>query len=306
MKAGSESVLVEAGDSSQAVFSPRGDRLLFVSKGRPGHAHAQIYEKYLDSGDERRITFQNGDTAYPQYHPKDDWIMYSSATDELKENPPLLHGEGPDAKLPAQFREPYEIYLHSLKALEIKRVSKNVGFDGEGRFTHDGKNLVWTRAGRDRVVIVRTLNGGFSTRNVRDLGPNPAQYTPSPDGKWQTWVDWDETFSTSKLKIQKAKTAAVEVAPELSGPKTDLFISPDSKWVLWSQWNTETSNYQLWSAELENGCVRRLSSNADHDRRHPVLSPDMSKFVFTLTSRGRSRIVLTAFTPPTGPCLTPP
>lgn len=232
--------------------------------------------------------------------------MYSSSTDELKENPPLLHGDSADAKLPSQFREPYEIYLHSLRALEITRVTRNNGFDGEGRFTPDGKNLTWTRAGKDRVVVLKTTGSSYATRNIRDLGPNPAQFTISPDGKWQAWIDWDETFGVARLKIQKLKTAARELVPDLVVPKTDLFISPDSKWLLWSQLNTETSTYQLWSAELETGCARRLSANTDSERRYPAISPDMSKIVFTSVRKGRSRIMQAAFTALTGPCIAPP
>src|SRR4051812_48354251 len=90
-KDGSLQIVIEDGESSQAVYNSKGDKILFNSKKRPGHTHDQVYEKDLSTGAERRITFQNGSTFQPRYQPKDQGIIYSSSTDELKENPPLLH-----------------------------------------------------------------------------------------------------------------------------------------------------------------------------------------------------------------------
>src|ERR1035437_8488881 len=98
-KDGSLQVIIDEGDSSQAVYNTKGDKLLFVSKKRPAHVHDQVYEKDLITGIERRITFQNGSTFQPHYQPKDLWIVYSSSTDELKENPPLLNPAAVTSKM---------------------------------------------------------------------------------------------------------------------------------------------------------------------------------------------------------------
>src|SRR6185312_6569959 len=70
-KDGSQQVIVGDGNSSQPSYSPDGSKLLFVSRGRVGHKLAQVYEKDLSSGFERRITFQNGNCYRPRYHPKE-------------------------------------------------------------------------------------------------------------------------------------------------------------------------------------------------------------------------------------------
>ena len=103
-KSGALQFIVEDGESSQAVYNSKGDKLLFVSRKRPGHQQDQVYEKDLISGVERRVTFQNGTTFHPHYHAKEPWIVYSSTTDELKENPPLLHPSSTQSKMPYPYK----------------------------------------------------------------------------------------------------------------------------------------------------------------------------------------------------------
>jgi len=309
----SESVLVGEGNSSQAVFNAKGDRLLFISAKRPGHAQAQVYEKNLSTGEETRITFQNGDVSHPSYHPKEDMILYSSSTDELKENPPLLRPSTAASPLPATYQEPTEIYLHSLNGLEIVRLTETPGFDGEARFDHDGKAITWTRARNNKLEVMSMQRLSRSTRALPKLGTNPAQYTVSPDGKFQAWVDWDPSFGVARLKIQKGKAEPAELTPDQVVPKVDMEFSPDSKWLFWSQLNTATGTYQLWSYQIETNCARKISDNKDGDRRHPALSPDLQRLVYTAfvktgsrSPNVQSRIMQVGFTPPSGPCAGPP
>lgn len=300
-----ETTLVDTGDSSQAEFSPDGKRLLFVSRGRPGHQHAQIYEKNLENGQELRITFQNGDTSFPRYHPKEGWILYASETDELKENPPLLAASSDLPLLPAAFRDPSELYMHLLQGLEITRLTDFTGFDGDARFTPDGQMITWTRARGEKLEVLAMNHQTRTVQTIRNLGVNPTQYTASPDNKWRAWVEWDASFGVAKLKLQKRPLTegTLELVPDMVVPKTDLHFTPDSKWLLWSQLNTETSTHQLWSYEIETKCARRLSDNKDDDRRHPAVSPDMQRMVYSIQRKNRSRIAVAGFVRPSGPCV---
>lgn len=279
---------------------------MFIAKGRKGHNHYQVYEKDLESGAERRITFQNGDTYFPEYHPKKALILYSSSTDELKENPPLLTPEQPTTKLPALFQSPVEVYSHSLDGLEITRLTSHSGFDGEARFSHDGQTIYWTRARGEKLESLAMNATNKAIRNQKGLGVNVAQYTVSPDGKVKAWVDWDESFGVAKLKVQKGKDKAAEIVPDLVVPKTDLTFTPDSKWLLWAQLDTPSSAYQLWSLEIETLCARRLTDNTGGDRRFPAVSPDGKRLVFASVKGGRSRIAQASFSAPAGPCVASP
>jgi Tol biopolymer transport system component len=299
-----ESTVVGEGDSSQPSYSPDGKRLLFISKNRRSHAHAQVYEKDLESGTERRITFQNGSTAFPRYNPKEGWIIYSSSTDELKEEAPMLKSETPPSTMPVPYSEPYELYLHSFKGFEIVRFTNFPGFDGEGRYNPDG-SIVWTRVVKGKLQVMTAARGSKQAHPIKGPGKNSSQWNSTSDGKRRAWVDWSDDFTTSKIQFQDGKKQIFEIAPDIAGFKTDLSFSPDGKNLLWSQVNPKTTKFEIWDFEIETACTRKLVVGAG-DRRHPAVSPDLKWLTFTSWRKDRSRIAQVAFTPSAGPCVTAP
>ncbi len=298
-----EETIIDDGDNSQPYYSPSGGKLLFVSQKRASHSLPQVYEKDLVGGDERRLTFQNGTTFNPKYHPKEPWIIYSSTTDELKENPPLLNFSEEKSSLPPHFQQPTEIYIHSLDGLEITRVTDRLGYDGEPQFSSDGKQLIWTRVVKNRtqVVLLNRLNKTLQVMN--GLGVNPADYVSSTDKKANAWIEWDETFSISKLRFKSGKESS-EINADHLVVKADLAFSPDNKFLLWSQFNALGGHFEIWVYNLESKCANMVVGSDSADRRYPVFSPDMKVLTYTLTRKDRSRIVNLPFVPPTGPCST--
>jgi Tol biopolymer transport system component len=304
-KTGALQFIVEEGESSQPSYNTKGDKLLFVSRKRIGHKQDQVYEKDLSTGVEHRITFQNGSTFQPRYSPNGGTILYSSSTDELKENPPLLHPGSVPSKLPYPYQEPMEIYVHSLHGLDIDRISLHPGFDGEAHFADDGDTISFTRVNGLRTEIVTFQRKSHAAKSIKNLGINPTQYTPSHNGKIHAWVDWDEAFAVARLMLKKSKGEAAEIGSDMIVTKTDPSFSSDGKWLFWAQKDPEKPVYDLWTADTETLCPRRLTTSMEGERRSPVLSPDGKWLTFTLALKGRSRIARQGFTAPTGPCPPP-
>jgi hypothetical protein len=300
-KEGTLQIIVDEGDSAQPMYASSGDKILYISKHRLTHSQDQIYEKDLKSGVERRITFQNGSTFRPHYTSRENAIIYSSSTDELKENPPLLYPTTGQSKMPFPYQEPMELYIHSLNGLDIHRLTEHRGFDGEVDVV--GNNITFTRVVAQKTEIHELNLANKSQHVLKGLGVNPAQYITSPDGKNQAWVEWDENYGVCRLHLQKGKEKSVEIAGDFILPKTDLIFSPDSKWLLWAQREANHSGYDLWIAGVEGShCARRVKPLADGERRDPALSSDMRWLAFSTKTNDRSRIARTGFMAPTGPC----
>lgn len=273
-----------------------------MSAKRPAHVQSQVYERDLKTGAERRITFQNGSNFHPRFHPKEKWIIYASSTDELKENPPLLNLDStPPNKLPSPYAEPVEIYLHSLSGLEIRRVTSRKGFDGEAHFSSNGKNLTWTRVINEHTQIMSLPQGSPNARTINNLGENPTNYVVSDDGKSTVWIEWDASFGVSRLRLKRGKLTS-EIASETIVTKSDPAFTPDSRWLIWAQKEPQTNLYGLWGYELATGCLHHFLFSSEGDRRDPVVSPDMKTLVYTLVSRGKSRIMQVPFAPRSGAC----
>lgn len=298
-----EEWLVEDGFSSQPIYSPTGNKLLFVSSQRATHTQKQVYEKDLASGEERRLTFQTGDNFGPKYHPREPWIVYASTTDELKENPPLLNFNREPSLLPPQFQIPTEIYIHSLDGLEITRITDRMGFDGHPRFSPDGKRLVWTRAVKGRMQAVQLDRLNRVLQPLAGLGVNPTDFITTSDKKFSAWIEWDEKFEIAKLNFKAGQQGKVEeVNANHQVTKTDPVFSPDDKYLVWSQYNALGQHYEIWLYSLENKCAYMMVGSDSADRRHPVFSPNMKSLTYTHIRGERSRIATLPFVPPTGPC----
>ncbi len=297
-----EETVVKDGENGQASYSADGSKMLFVSWKRPNHSQPQIYEKILGTGTERRLTYQNGSTFLPRYHPTEPLIVYSSTTDELKENSPLLNPAIAETNLPAEYQQPTEVYMHAINGLEITRLTERHGFDGEAKFTADGKQLMFTRIIKNRASIALINHRTKGTQVLGGLGVNPTNYVSSPDRKTTAWIEWDLDFKIAKLKIKRPKEATTEVNAEHQVSKSDLVLSPDNRYLVWSQLNAIGGNFEIWVYDTESKCPYMMVGSDSADRRYPVFTPDMKTLTYTMVKGERSRIVNLPFVPPTGPC----
>lgn len=127
--------LVETGRSQQVSLHPSGDRFLFVSSERFEHSHPQVYEYLFSQKQERRVTFQDGQTAHPQYLGTRQ-IAYQSTTDQIKES---LFRQ-PASLETMDMSQAFEIYQSDLFGNSIERLTFNKGFDGQLRSFSKGNS----------------------------------------------------------------------------------------------------------------------------------------------------------------------
>lgn len=301
-----ETIIIEDGENSQPSYSANGDRLLFVSAKRPGHMQRQVYERDFSTQLERRVTFQNGSTWNPHYTQQGDAIVYASSTDEEKENPPLLtlalQASNKPTKLPELYTQPLEIYLHSLSGgLAIERLTSRPGFDGEPHLSPDGRSISFTRVYKERSQVLTMSLASHAVHALPGLGDNPTDLVYSLDGKSMAWIEWDQAWGVSRLRLKRG-VEAMDVAPDMIVTKATPAFAPDSRFLLWSQKDPQSGLNGIWSFELKTNCLQRFVFRDDADRSDPVVSPDMKWLTYTLVRQGRSRIAKVPFVQRTGPC----
>lgn len=294
--------MITEGESAQPSFSPDGERLIFVSANRVGHSLPQVYEKNLSTGAERRITYQSGQTSRPTYHPKLNMIAYASSTDEWREQPPRNIPDPTPSKLPGEYQALFEVYVHNLNALDISRLSKHSGFDGEPHFHRDG-SLTYTQAGKEALEVVSIKPYGAGNQVLSRLGKNVSSYVSSADGKVMAWLEWDKEFQKSILKVQKAKAKIFDTKADTNLLKQDLELSADGQWLFWSQTDNKGLS-SIWVMDTETYCPRMLIGDEKVSVRHPTLSPHQKTLAYTHLAQSRSRIAWRTFSLPSGSCPT--
>lgn len=307
--------LLRYGNNYQARFSPRGDRVLFVSSQRAKHVQAQIYELNLKTKHERRVTFHDGDDASPSYLYNETYFVYASTTDEIKEHPLViqnllqayhfedkrepqssdqntkLFSDRTTASFPViEALPPSEIYTQRLDGQEFVRRTRSSGFDGDP--TPDPK--------RNRVVASSSRTGHLhlylidqnkvqklTSGNVIDRSPHF-----SSDGLALTWsrktLDPETGHVSSQIMLTDGKLQNAVALTSSGSMDLHPYWHPNGKEIIFSS-NRDGGTYNLYSVDRSGKCLKRLTQT-DIDQLHPAVSPDGKILLFTGARDGQSQI----------------
>lgn len=126
------------GQNGEGVFSNDGKKILYVSRERPSHEQAQIYEYDLILQREHRLTYQLGDAREPQYLSSQEMI-FTSSTDEIKETPQKLVSQEDAEKMGS----PQEIYTMNLRNFTTERWTQHPGKDGQISLVGNKGAFLW-------------------------------------------------------------------------------------------------------------------------------------------------------------------
>jgi Tol biopolymer transport system component len=286
--------LTSAGESSEGSFSPDGQKIVYVSANRKRHRLGQIYELDLRNKKERRITFQSAAVHGPQYSPKGDSILYSSGTDEMKEDPPLLHDKKADAEFtgPAIYLERTDLYLHHLPGLQMERLLRHPGFDGEAKFAGHNTLIFTRREKADLGIFEKTLKGN-SAHAVKGAGLRSAQPASALDGKRLAWIEYAADFKISSLKVKDGREI-ISLLDDVSAIKKDPIWAPDGEMILFSMNYPDAKAFEIYLVKRDGRCLTPLTQ--DHVvSEQPAVSPSQDAFLFTSNQRGARQIYIKAF-----------
>jgi Tol biopolymer transport system component len=319
--------LTSIGTNSEARFSPDGTHLIFVSQGRPSHKNAQIYTYDLKTRLERRLSFHAGDDREPSYSPDGQEILYSSNTDEVKEEPAaidhLMRSYFPEGRKD-KARDPYgdasDLYLQTPNGRTVERLTRAAGYDGDGDFdSHEGHRVVYisTKDGESNLSILELH--GHSLKKLSEGKGLKRSPRFSPDGAFLVWAQKNlaaapggspglvgaaETTPETPFKImiteKDFKNPHLMIPSAPGDTQMDPFWLPKGDGIIFSS-NRGGRFFNLFFSDRDGKCVRRLSK-ADFDEVQPAVSPDGKHVVFTSHKDGLSQIYMMDY-PAMGDCL---
>ena len=280
------------GDNGEGYFSPDGKKIIFQSKSRPAHKNSQIYILDLESGKEKRITFNDGDDTCSYFSPNMKKIIYALTTDEIKEHPQPSPTPAPEAaskdgkrKYEWQFKD-YEIYEANPDGSHIKRLTKSPGYDAEGVYSPDGKKILFTskRSG-DLELYTMPASGGKATQITNKPGYDGGAFF-SPNGKQIVWRGFHDDKGSAQLYVADAHGKNIK---QLTTKEMAIhwcpFWHPDGKRILFSANRDDRKKFELYMINSDGTCLKRLTTNSPGSSVLPVFSPDGKKILFT-SSRG--------------------
>lgn len=297
--------ILNSGENYRGRFSKDGAKILFISHERSKHEHPQVYEYSLIDKKERRITFQDGaifDVAFSQ-DPNE--ILYSSTTDEIKENPEFilsfLNKENPSASQKNIFTNFYneilpqtELYSSTRDGRNIQRLTESAGFDGQISTNTSTSAIAFisTRSNKRQIYI---LNSKISPPTKLPIGTDESDFASfSKDGKNLVWTRGKSEIWLSTSSGAKAKKIIADGFTNIEptwGPTPDEIIFTSNR--------DGQNNFELYTVKIDGSCLRRLTFNSAQDRLADI-SPDGKQLLFSSNRTGKFQVYLTEYAPP--PC----
>ncbi len=201
--------LSRAGQSDHPILSRDGKKVLFISRDRSLHKQRQLYEISLETKDERRLTFQDGEVYEATLGEDDGSIYYSSTTDQIKERPLIFYPELKNSPWP-----PTDIYRIRTGQDLHERLTDSPGYEGF-LYVHSeaiGSTLITaSRQVGDDLQLIRSTNSKISFEIISAKpGTKLHSFTSLNKRKWKAW-------------IEEEKNGASSIALSLKGQKPTVF-----------------------------------------------------------------------------------
>jgi Tol biopolymer transport system component len=315
--------ITDLGQNRSPAIDEKGQFLYFVSSERMDHMVPQAYRMAMSvsgkSGAKaQRLTYQNGEVLQIIPRPKGRGIVYTSTTDEDKEDPAFVR-EGlakhrgqasPVPGSPPPESQPLpatEIYSADLEGDKIERLTKDPGFDGDlsltpefpdGVFAHLAAGAPATASSKIKGLMSShaTLASGTALRFPIYMNLTTAKGRTS---KTLFYVRTLETADKSADKKPEWQIVSVEagkkdvvVRHQSSHPILNLVARPGSSQILFAE-NVSTvasdPNYEIFVLSLDTKCLQRLTYNSSDDVE-PALHPDGKQLFWASRRTGQFQI----------------
>jgi len=291
--------------AGEGYFSPDGKQIVYQAYP-VGYPFYQIYTQKLAPGDSpgaksslRRISPGRGRTTCSYFTPDGKKILFASAhthphldVEELKAR--KLAAKGGRRRYQWNFDPYMDIYVCDFDGTGMKRLTKAHGYDAEGSYSSDGKQIVFTST-RDGDPDIYIMNAdGSHVRQITDVPGYDGGPFFSPDNKWII-------FRSDRKKEHMLQIFAVSVDGKHTVQLTDNlkevnwcpYFHPSGKYIIWSgadySRGPRGAHFQLYTMEVawtdtafKGGKVTQITYSRKADVL-PVFSPDGRKLMWTST-----------------------
>lgn len=301
--------------AGEGYFSPDGTKIIYQAEEKTGgNPFYQIFVQDLKTGSFRRISPGNGRTTCAAFHPDGKKLIFASShldPDTKKHQEAEYKQREDDMKKGIRRRytwdfDPFmEIFEGDLDGGNLKNLTNSKGYDAEGSFSSDGKQIVFCSK-RDGHLNLYIMNSDGS--KVRQITKTKDCYNGgpffSPDGS--------KVIFRSDRK-EKDRLQLYVINSDGTGEKA---LSDNDKWVYWAPyWYKDGKhiiytaadhsdpmarpNYDLYWMNIETGKITRITHAPGADVL-PVFGPDYAKVMWTSSRDGRqpTQLWIADFTAP--------
>ncbi|WP_437225904.1 TolB family protein [Planctomicrobium sp. SH661] len=286
--------------AGEGYFSPDGEWIVYQAYP-VGYPFYQIYVKKVGDSAPRRISPGRGRTTCAYFTVDGKQILFASAhtSPDLEAEEKKARDEqasGARRRYMWDFDPHMDMYVCNFDGTGLKQLTDSPGYDAEGSYSHDGKQVVFTSSrDGDPDLFIMDADGS----NVRQLTNVPGYDGGpffSPDDKWIIFrSDRKQEHMLQLYAISVDGKHEVELTDDLNTVNWAPFFHPSGKYIIWTRADyskgPQGANFDLWTMDVtstdttfEGGKVERITFQEKADVL-PVFSPDGKKLLWT-SSRG--------------------
>jgi len=274
--------LVKAGE---AYFSPDGKSIIFQATP-VGQTDYQIYSMDLTTRKPKMVSTGKGACTCAFFHPKAQKIMFASSHLDPTLGQPKPPKDSKGYKW--DFNEHMDIFEADLDGGNLHRLTDVPGYDAEGSYSPNGKQIVFTsmRDG-DQEIYVMDADGKNQRRLTNGKGYDGGPFF-SPDGK--TILYRGDRRGDDKMNLQ-LRLVNVDGSNDRAITDNELFNwcpfwYPTGKSLIFTQADHglrergERPNYDLYMMTLDGTHLTRITYDPASDVL-PVFSADGKRMMWT-------------------------
>ncbi len=284
--------------AGEGYFSPDGKSIVYQAYPI-GYPFYQIYVQSLENGEPRLVSTGRGRTTCSYFSPDGKTILFASshADPNIEETEIKAREEaarGGRRRYQWDFDPYMDIYTIGIDGRGLKRLTDAPGYDAEGSYSSDGRQIVFTSS-RDGDPDIYIMDADGS--NVRQLTNAPGYDGGpffSPDNQWVIFrSDRQKKDMLQVFAISADGKTEVQLTNNLDHVNWCPYFHPSGRYIIWSAADySDTSRrnpFHLFTMELSypagkltGGKVTQIT-DSDQSDVLPVFSPDGKKLMWTAT-----------------------
>ncbi len=284
--------------AGEGYFSADGKQIIYQAYPI-GYPFYQIYMQKLGEKKPRRISTGRGRTTCSYFSPDGKKVIFASAhTDPHIARTELearkLAAKGGKRRYKWDFDPHMDIYESNLDGTGMKRLTDTPGYDAEGSYSADGKQIVFTSS-RDGDPDIYVMNAdGSNVRQITNSDGYDGGPFFSPDGNWIIFrTDRDKEHMLQLFAVSVDGKKEVQLTKNLGQVNWCPYFHPSGKYIVWSgadySKGPRSAHFQLFTMEIEStattfkgGKITQITTHKKADVL-PVFSPDGKKIMWTST-----------------------
>lgn len=293
-------------NAGEAYFSPDGKTIIFQATPK-GKSEYQIYTMDLETRQTKMVSTGRGACTCAYFHPSGRKIIFASShLDPNADNPKPKDEEGGYAW---DFNEHMDIFEADPDGSNLKRLTDAPGYDAEGSYSADGKQIVFTSQ-RDGDLEIYVMNAdGTNQRRITNAKGYDGGPFFSPDGRTILFRGDRRDDGKKNLQLRLVNTDGTYDRPITDNNVFNWcpYWYPSGKSLIFTQTDHEAwskggrPNYDLFMTTPEGEEFVRITFEPAFDGL-PVFSPDGKKLLWTSKRGGldEPQVFIADFKPPLG------